>query len=413
MKTFLTTLATMAICSAATGADWPQFRGPRRDGRSQETGLAKTWPDGGPKLLWKVDGLGAGWAHPAVVGERIYTTGVIDKRHVVRCLDRTKQGKELWKADYGEAWTGRFTGSRCTPTVRDGKVYVISSRSLVSCFDAADGEKLWSRDVVKDFNGTIRRWGNAESPLLIGNTLIATPGGEDGAVVALNAGTGKTAWVCDDVTDLAGYCAPILATRGDASAVVTLLREHVVGIDPQNGALLWKHPYKNRYGNHCTSPLQVGELLYCTSGYGYGGVCLKLSDDLKSVEQLWKEPTPDTIHGGVVALDGRIYGSTQYGKTGGGKWARVNLATGKVEWLEKIVKMGSVIAAEGLLYCYGEDGVVKLIEPNAGGAKVRGQMKIDYGKDEHWAHPAIADKRFYIRHGDVLGVFDIDAPGPK
>jgi len=215
---FLGILLAGSLCR---GDDWPQFRGPNRDGKSAETGLLKTWPKGGPELLWSVDGLGIGFSSVAVAGGFVYTTGMIDGEGFLFAFDLA--GNLKWKESYGPEWTGSYKGVRTTPTVDDSRVYMFSGTGVMACFDAGSGKKLWDVDTLKKFDGENIRWGMSCSPLVDGNKVYCTPGGRKGTMVALDKMTGKTIWATTGLDEHSAYCSPILASL--ARAVSSLFRD--------------------------------------------------------------------------------------------------------------------------------------------------------------------------------------------
>ena len=396
--------AALVLVTASAGycEDWPGFRGAGRDGRSTATGLLKSWPKDGPKLLWSAKGLGKGYSSAAVAGEKVYTVGMSDGEGYLFAYDLA--GKRLWKKQYGPEYTGRYAGARCTPTIDDGRVYVTSGQGVAACLNAATGEKIWSMNMLKKFGGKNLRWGLAESVLIVGDKAILTPGGPNASVVAVNKKTGETIWKTKGLSDSSGYCSPMLVTLKDRKLIVTMTKAAVVGIDAADGKVLWRHPWRNQHGNHPDTPLYEDGIIYAACGYGKGSVTLKLSADGKTVKKLWDQKQLDPTHGGVVLVDGTLYGSGHKRK-----WFSVNAASGEVTHTAEGVGKGSVIYADGMLYCYGERGKLGLVKPGPQSHEVVSSFTITAGGGEHWAHPTIADKRLYIRHGDVMMVYDIAA----
>ena len=404
-RVFFAAALVFVACGVATGSDWPQWRGPSRDGKSDETGLLKQWPAGGPKLLWSVKGLGIGYSQAVIVNGTVYVTGSIKGQGY--CHAFGLDGKPKWKKEYGPVWTGGRPGARTTPTIRDGRLYVITSPGLVSCFDAATGNTVWQVDLKKKFGAKLIDWGNTESLLIDGDNVICTPGGNKVMMAALNRKTGKVVWTTEGLPGRSSYCSPILVERGGTRLIATMTSDHIVGVEAGSGKLLWKRAYKNRYGIHPVTPVYADGMFYFTSGYNFGGVMLELSADGKKFTERWTEKKPDPCHGGVVLLDGYIYGSAS---SRGGKWYSVELKTGKVTWEANIVRNGSSTLADGLFYCYGEGGTVALAQMSPKGQKVISSFKITKGEHQHWAHMSISDGRLYVRHGNVLMAYDIKDP---
>ena len=392
--------------STAMSADWPQFRGPNRDGKSPDTGLLKEWPPGGPKLLWAVEDLGHGFSSVAVADGMLYTTGLEGKTGYLYACDL--DGNPKWKKPYGPGWTGEHPGTRSTPTVDAGLVYVMSGHGRVVCFDARTGEEQGAVDTMERFGARQITWGIAESLLVVGDKLICTPGGQNAGVVALNKKTGETIWVCEELSDASAYCAPILVQRGNRQIVVTLTANGLVGIDATTGKLLWKHGRKVNYDIHAVSPVYEDGRIYVTSGYGGAkGEMLELSEDGTSISRRWTDSKLDCHHGGVIVHNGYIYGASH--NNARGNWICLNLKTGQVAAEIAGVGNGSIAYADGMIYGYGQGGTVGLMKPSPDDFRLVSSFKVSKGSKEHWAHPAIANGRLYIRHGNALMAYDIQA----
>jgi outer membrane protein assembly factor BamB len=397
-------LAAVLLASVwAAGADYPQWRGPDRDGKSAETGLLARWPDGGPKLLWSVDGLGRGYATVAVADGTVYVTGLIGTQGVLFAFDL--DGKPKWKKEYGPDWakTGgnSYPASRTTPTVDDGLVYVHSGMGQLTCLDAGTGDRKWSLNTFRKFRGRNITWGLTESVLIDGDRLICQPGGRDAAVVALHKKTGKTIWTSKGLSDRSAYCSPIVVERGRRRLIVTVTANAIVGLDAKTGSPLWQRAYRNRYSVHAVTPVYRDGIVYVTSGYGLGGVALKLSDDGSKFEELWRDRKLAVHHGGVVELDGYVYGANEKG------WVCLELASGEVKHQYRGVGKGSVTWAHGKLYCYGERGMLALVKATPEAFKTISSFRVTLGDGKHWAHPVVAAGRLFVRHGDVLMAFDV------
>lgn len=389
----------------ATAHDWPQWKGPERDNRSRETGLLKEWPEGGPKRLWvsPVD-LGKGYSTVAIADGTIYTTGLVGDEEYLFALDM--DGELKWKQSYGRGYTRSYESSRSTPTVDGDRVYVISGNCSVACF-TTDGKPDWTVDAMERFDGRNITWGIAESPLIVGDKVICTPGGKNAGMAALDKKTGETAWVTRELSDKSAYCSPRSIERGDRQLIVTAMSDHVVGVDAETGKLLWKHPYRNGVRAHPNTPLYSDGMLYFTSGYDYKGVMLELNEDGTAVRQVWEDKTLDTHHGGVVRVDGCIYGASWRGNSNG-NWVCLEWATGEPLWEQRWINKGSITYADGMLYCYEERrGTLGLVQASPEGFELVSSFRIDEGSGKHWAHPVVSDGRLYIRHGEALTCFDI------
>ncbi|MHC4624461.1 MAG: outer membrane protein assembly factor BamB family protein [Planctomycetota bacterium] len=393
--------------SACFGDDWPQFRGPNRDGKSAETGLLKSWPEGGPRLLWVVEGLGGGFSSVAIAKGQVYTTGIVgeDKRGMLFAYD--VNGAFKWKASYGRGWSGSHSGTRTTPTVDGERVYVISGYGNLVCFDAKTGNGRWEVDTVKRFDGGVIKWGISESVLVVDDKVICTPGGTDATVVALDKMTGETKWAGRGLSDKSAYCSPILAERGGKKIIVTITAAHTVGVDADNGKVLWQYENKPHKGRprevNPDSPVYCDGGIYVTSRF-VGGMMLKMSPGAQKVSHVWTNEELDPHHGGVVLVDGHIYGAN----TKKQNWMCLDWDSGRTIYDKKWIGKGSIIYADGMLYCYEEkEGTVGLVTAAPAGFDVVSSFKVPHGTAEHWAHPAISDGRLYLRHGDALMAYSI------
>lgn len=396
-------LALALLAASAPGADSPQFRGPNRDGIYPAEGLLESWPEGGPTKLWSASGLGEGFASVAVAGGRLYTTGIRDREGYAHALDTS--GKVLWTRGYGpEHDGGGYPGSRTTPTVHDGTLYLLSSMGRAVALDAASGEARWQVDLAAEYQAQRIRWGIVESPLVVDGKVIFTPGGGKATLAALDAASGKTVWASAATGDASAYCSPRLLEAGALRQIVTLTQGHLIGVDPDDGAILWQQAYPGRWDIHAVSPLFQGRSIYVTDGYGQGGKMFELAEDGKSVSLKWQDDHLDVHHGGAVWVGGLIYGAADRGTL-----YALDAATGAVRAELPRGGKGSVVYADGRLYFYVEKGAVLLVDPDPASFRVVGSLAITEGDGQHWAHPVIADGVLYVRHGDAVMAFDVTA----
>ncbi|MBN2450932.1 MAG: PQQ-like beta-propeller repeat protein [Lentisphaeria bacterium] len=402
------------VVPVTAGADWPQYRGPNRDGVSAETGLLKQWPEGGPRELWWVSGIGEGYSSAAVAGGKVYVTGMREKREFATALDRA--GKQLWQTEYGSAYRRSFPQARCTPTVEGERLYIISGAGEVVCLDAGTGTTVWSVPAFDEFGGRTGPWGTAESPLVVDGKVIYTPAGPKTTMVAFEKDTGKLAWQSESLDDQSGYVSPILVEYGGRRSIVTVTGKHVLGVNPADGAIVWKVAYhtiqapKSGYDINAVAPLFHAGRIFVTSGYDHAGVMLRLAADASAAEVVWTSPDLDTHHGGVVRVGAHIYGANWVNNKEG-KWVCLDWDSGRTRYQADWNTKGSIVAAEGMLYCYDErNGSVALVTAKPEAFEVVSSFQVTRGKQQHWAHPSISDGRLYIRHGDALMAFDIKAP---
>jgi len=399
----------LGIASGWTGAsafasDWSQFRGPSRDGRSDETGLLREWPEEGLKPLWVVTGLGKGYSSAAVAGGTIYVTGMQETNAQGNLFAFDLNGTLKWKTGYGLEWDGMYPGTRATPTVDGDRTYLLSGIGHLLCFDAETGSVHWSNDVMTTFGGELTVGGISESVLIHGNKVICTPGGTNACVVALDKTTGETIWTTEGFSERSAYCSPILVEHGAQEWLITITEKHIIGLDPETGSVVWKHPQDPdaENPNHSVSPVYGHGFVYATSGHGSGGRCLELSRNGQLAMPRWKDEILNTNHSGLVLISGYIYGASSKGK-----WICLAVKDGETMYEVDGIGVGSVVYADGMLYCYGESGDVALVQATPKGHKYAGRFEITEGDGEHWAHPSRAGGRLYIRHGDALMAFNL------
>lgn len=401
--------------SGVAHADWAQWLGPKRDNISNEKGLMKQWPEDGPKMLWHTDGLGAGYSTVSICNDTIYVTGIKEKTGFLTAMDMT--GKIKFQKPYGLEWTRSYPSSRSTPTIDSGKAYIFSGLGGVHCLDAKTGNELWSINVAKKFKAKRPGWGMVESVIIDRDKLICTPGGKDALLVALNKNTGDLIWRTEGLNSQSCYSSGIIVERGDLRLVVALTVDYLVGVDIETGRVLWKYlcddymnPDLKSFGRDSmpVSPVYYEGSIYVTSGYDMGSARFDISPDGGSIERAWFNYTLDCHHGGVVVVDGYIYGSNWQSNTRGG-WACLEWNTGKVmyetDWQGN---KGSITYADGMLYCYDEKkGTVALVKANPASFDIVSTFEITMGEDQYWAYPVVYRGILYIRHGQVLMAYDV------
>ncbi len=422
------TVVVFALCliglsyqSTAKAVDWPQWRGPNRDGVCTETGLLRSWPEGGPKLLWELTGLGKGFSSLAIVDGRFYTMGDVRlKSEKVQCVlayDLSTR-RRLWAAEVGPTHND---GPRCTPTVDDGLIYAVGTAGDVVCIDAGTGKVRWQKNLQADLGGKNPNWKYSESPLVDGDKLLCTPGGRNAVIAALNKKTGELIWKSSmpDIgrkgKDEAGYSSIIVAETGGIQQYVQLTNKGLIGVAAKDGRFLWGYnKIANRTANISTAVVH-GDYIFCSTAYGTGSALLKLtaagnSIEAKEVYFLGARPFQNH-HGGFVRIGDYIYGGHDHGK---GKPTCLEMKTGKIMWQENQPGGGSsaVLYADGHLYFRYQDNVLALIEANPRKYNLKSTFKLPKREgmsDAGWAHLVIVDGRLYVRHADVLMVYDVRA----
>jgi outer membrane protein assembly factor BamB len=407
-RTFAPVL-TLVIAASINlkAADWPQWRGIHRDGRSPEKGLLKEWPEGGPKLLWKASGLGSGYSTVSVSGGKIFTAGDQKETSHVVALNAA-DGKTLWTAKLGKpgapGWGG-FGGPRATPTVDGQQVFAVDQWGELVCLDT-DGKEVWRKNYAVDFQAKRPEWGFSESPLADGNQVVVTPGGPQGTVVALDRKSGRVLWQTRGLTDAAHYSSIIKATAHGVDQYIQLTAETLAGISPEDGKILWRAARKGRTAV-IPDPIYHDGYVYVTSGYGEGCNLFKVEKqgDAFSASQVYANNLMENHHGGVVLVDGFIYGHSD--KKG---WTCLEMKTGAVKWSDKSVGKGSLMFADGYLFLRQEDkqGTVAMAKATPEGLKVTAKFNPpDRSPKNSWAHPVIANGRLYLRDQDVLLCHDV------
>lgn len=387
--------------------DWPQWQGKDRTAISKETGLLKRWPKEGPPLLWKATKLGGGYSTPSVAEGRIFGMSFRGEYEVVWALNEA-DGKELWSTRIARAnkGIGYGDGSRCSPTV-DGKLlYALGVSGDLACLDVASGKIEWTRNLAKQLSGKMMSgWGYSESPLIDGNKVVVTPGGRNATLAALDKKTGKDIWRGPvPQGDGAGYSSIIVAEVEKQRQYVQFLGGGVVGMDAQTGRFLWRYDHPHNGTANCSTPLYADGKVFAASGYGTGGGLAKLSRAGKnwSAEEVYFTKNMKNHHGGMVLLDGCIYGSDE------GEFTCLDFETGKLLWESRRPGKGSIAAADGCLYYRNENGPMHLIEATAKDYVELGRFTPPDRSDRSaWSHPVIANGRLYLLDQDVLLCYDV------
>lgn len=390
---------------ASPEAGWPQWRGPRRDGVSRETDLLRTWPDDGPRLLWKADGLGQGWSSPIVVSDRLYITGDLDDRLIVFCFDL--RGRLQWRATNGAAWSGSFPGLRAACAYSEGKLYHLNAHGRLVCLDAASGREQWTVDVLDRFDAKNLTWALSECLLVDGPRVIATPGGRKALMVTLDKQSGRSVWTTEPLAnENTSYASPILFVDGGRRLIANCSSKHGFGVDADTGRLQWTVPLENPYDTHVATPVYGSGAVFYVTAYRDRGRLYRLRHSGPSVtaEYAWTSPM-DNVTGGAVLVDSILY-SSAYSKPR--HWFAIDWQTGHTRQELKEVGSGAAIYAEGRLYCLEENGTMTLVETAADGLKLAGRFRpVSRRVRDAWAHPVLLDGRLYIRYHDTLWCYDV------
>jgi outer membrane protein assembly factor BamB len=392
-------------------ADWPQWRGPNRDGLSQEKGLLKEWPKDGPKLVWQVKDIGAGFSTPAIVGKRIYVMGNEGlNNEFVEALS-AKDGKRIWSTTIGKVGNPdqqpNYPAARSTPTVDGDTIYALGSDGDIVALQASDGKLRWKKNLRTDFGGIPGRWAYSESPLVDGDILICTPGGSTATVVALNKESGDAIWKATiPGNEEAAYASAMVVKGVVEKQYVQMLQKGLVGLDAKTGKVLWRaNKTVSKYGATIPTPVVYDSEVY-SSGSGSGGalVRLKAGDGKVEAEQVYFSPKLPTAIGGAVKVGDLLFG------TGTGLVCS-DFATGEIKWEDRALGAASICSADGFLYLHGENGEVALVAAAADGYHEKGRFtpadQPNRGSAKAWAYPVVADGKLYIRDMGTLWCYNV------
>ncbi len=392
-------LPLILISFLVNAADWPQWRGPNRDGASTETGLLSSWPQGGPPVIWKISGLGEGYSSLAIVGGKFYTQGQRGKQEFVMAFD-VKTGQKLWETPTSRDYRNdRGDGPRGTPTIDGDRLYAMTGDGVLVCLEAATGKILWSQNVVHKYGGEIPNWGFSESPLIDGGRLIVMPGGRGASIVSLSKTDGSLQWKAG--SDRAGYSSAIVANVGGVRQVIALSAESALGVEEDNGELLWRYTkVSNRTANIATPIYRDGEA-FLSSAYGTGCALLRLGP--KSMSEVYFSGDMKNHYSTSVLVGDYLYGYNDSILTA------MQFTTGKVAWKNRSVGKGSVVYADKRLYLLSEDGVAGLADPTPDAYKEISRFTIAHGSLPTWSPPVIANGTLYLRDQDNLTSYDIKA----
>jgi len=393
------------VHAAEREPSWPQFHGPNRDNISTETGLLKKWPVNGPALMWTARGLGHGYSSVSIADGIIYTAGSIDKHTVVTALDLG--GRTLWQVKNGEAWTGAHPGSRGTPTIDDDRLYHQNPHGNLICLGAKTGDILWQLNLVEEFGSTIPRWALAESLLVDGDHLISCPGGPRTYMVALDKEDGAVIWASPSTGELAGYASPALFEFRGLRVITTLTAKSFIGVNADTGALLWRVKYESPYDENIMMPIfHEGYVFISTPVAGSAKWQVNVTNGSVSLEEMWHTPELDNHHGGVVLVNGNLYGSSTVRNKN--LLVCLDWKTGWRKYRGRCIGKASLTYADGMLYALSIDGVMGLVRPTGRGYELVSYFEIpNGGKGKSWAHPVVCGGRLYIRHGEFLYAYDL------
>jgi len=405
-------------------ASWPQFRGPDRTGVSSSSGLLRSWPDDGPPLIWKAEGAGRGYASVSISEGKLFTMGDApstaddeDEDEYLLCFDQ-RSGKQIWKARLGEAWSKGapdWQSSRSTPTIDGNRAYSLTAYGDLVCSSTDDGAELWRKNLREDFEGKKGDgWGYSESVLIDGDRLICTPGGEKNTMVALNKDDGELIWSASREGDRgAGHASIVISEVGTTRVYVQTTASGALGVRASDGNLMWSYEIDETTAVIPT-PIVRDDLVFFTAGYGCGGALLRqvsTKDQSVEVEEVYPPNKKlQNKHGGVVLVDGQLYGDTD----ASGTPFCADLMTGELHWKKRGSGRGSasVVAAEGHLYIWFSNAVLAMAKASLDGYEEVGRLEIETDNDRpSWAHPVIAGDKLYLRMDDQILCYDLSSQG--
>jgi len=385
-----------------------QWRGANRDGIFHETDLLKHWPDDGPELLWTYEGLGLGFAAPAVTQDGLFINGEHEGKSYLFALDL--EGQLRWKSPngkefLGEGFSSTYPGARATPTVYGKLVYTTSGEGQIGCFESSSGKELWSVNIVDYLDGIVGYFGYSESVAVDEEHVYCFPGGPSTNVAALDRFTGKIAWTQSALKDTFAYGSPVLIELSDRQIMMTTSRHHLFTMDRSNGSLLASYELEGyEYdGEHCNTPVyDKGHIYFVANDVpGQGAMKLKLSGDGKQISELWRNSEVMNNFGGLVTVNGHLFTTIK-----GNKLLALDPENGSVVDSLKVAT-GSIIYTDSKFIVYGNNGSVNLVNYEQGQLEPAGQFKVKEGSGHHFSHPVVANGIMYIRHGDALMAYRI------
>ncbi|MDA3906416.1 MAG: PQQ-like beta-propeller repeat protein [Bacteroidales bacterium] len=410
LRKLIATIIFISIFSLSFGQHY-DWRGQDRAGIYYETGLLKSWPEGGPKLLWEVDGFGEGYGSVTISEEVIYVTGRKEGEDILTAL--SLEGKKLWETAYGLAWRRNFTGTRGIPIYYNGDIFLVSGTGELVCINSS-GEIKWKKNHYEMYEGKPLMFGISESPVVYDNKVVVSPGGDIASMVAFDIKSGDVVWETESLHEAPQYTNPKLINHNSRKIIVTVTNSHIIGVDADNGKLLWKLNYNELNetegrprNNHINTPLYRDGRIFVGNGYNYAGLMIELSKDGTDAKLIWKNKDIGPHTGGMVLLGDYIY-STSYLSNSMGNWVCVNWNNGETMWSERWENKGSIISADDMLYIFEEKGGnVGLVNPTPEKFDLISSFKMTKGEGPFWAHPVIRDGKLYLRHGEVLMVYSI------
>jgi outer membrane protein assembly factor BamB len=397
-------LATAPATPNPESPSWPEFHGPGRSNIAPETGLLKQWPEGGPPRVWTCTGLGVGYSGVTIADGRIFTAGNFDDTEMVIALGL--DGQPQWKSPNGEAFLRPSGGARTTPTYADGAVFQMSAQGRLAAYDARTGKELWGVDLKERFGAEHGVWGFAENVIVDGQRVLCMPGGERGRVAALDRRTGKTLWANTEIEHIAAYCSPVVVTHAGVRQLLSLTQKSVVGVAVDTGRLVWSHPFVPTSPQNATTPVYHDGHVFVACGHSTGGTLFKIDAEQRTATEVWWRKNLDNCHGGVILVDGKLYGCGC--RLGGKLFYCADFRTGEIKQSDTTLSKVAITAADGMLYCLNHRGKMSLLEITPDGFRIASQFDLPKKPDNSYlAHPVICGGRMYLRYDEHLYVYDV------
>ena len=396
--------------SARAGDDWPQWRGPRSDGISRETGLLTDWSQQNPTVLWQQP-LGTGFSSIAVVGNRLYTMAAVEEVEYTFCLD-TDTGNLVWRVPSGARHVDSQGGDgpRSTPTVVNNVVYTLGAEGGLMCLDARTGRERWKRNILEDFGGENLHWGVSTSPYVDGDNLLVNVGAQGASVVAFEKKTGNVVW--QNLDDVAGYASPIkINVSGPDGAnvpeLVFFCGRSLIGVSPADGSLHWRHEWITTSNMNIATPIYepLSRLLFVSASRDTGRCAtyrLTARDGDVACELVYRNQEMKNHYNSCVLIDGYVYGFDN------SVLKCIQLETGQVMWVDRTVGKGSLVAAQEHLFVLGERGGLAVVEATPQEYREKGRMQA-FDSSRAWSPPALSNGRLYVRDLEKIACLDIRA----
>ena len=410
MRFIIATVVVIAFTQNLLAQD-VQWRGPNRDGIYADTGLLKEWPEEGPEVLFVAEDLGRGFSSAVATSDMIYASGIRDTLEYLTALNLN--GEKLWEKPIGRCWNQSFPETRSTPTVEGNRLYMLTGMDMMVCFHALTGEVIWSVDLHEVYGSRWDMFGVSESVLIVGDKVITTPCGESTTAIALDKMTGELIWKSESMDASRGNLSPILIEHCGKEYVITSTQTHMIGVDPENGEILWDYHYNFLNSAHenttilANTPIYNDSCVWISNGWDVPSVMLEIAPDGRSVSEKFRDQTFDNQNHGVVLVDGYLYGSNFTGRNSG-KWVCMNWNTGEIVWIGDFYNKGPSVYADGMLYIYEEKrGNMGLVKADPKKFELVSSFRHYEGSGPHWARPTIFNQMLLVRHGEKLTAYKI------